>query len=89
MSSIWMISDITWRGFSLSHLATVESDQPRVRTMALVAHNIGLWIATKTEWNKVGQIGKNPKIEISLPAREQSGSSCTRINAEATLVRDS
>jgi general stress protein 26 len=77
-----------FEGFPLSHLATVEGDQPRVRMMTLVAHEGRLWMATKTEWNKVDQIAKNSRIEISVPARDESGSGCLRVTGKAHLIRD-
>lgn len=78
-----------FEGYPLAHLATLEGDQPRVRMMALIAHKRRLWMATKTHWEKVAQIGKNPKSEISLPARDNSGVGCIRITARAVLVQDS
>ena len=81
-----------WRhfeGFPLSHFATVEDDQPRVRMMALVAHDRKLWLATKTEWDKVEQIRRNPKAELTVPARDEKGAGCVRVTAVARQIEDS
>ena len=75
-------------GFPLAHLATVEGDQPRVRMMALVCHNEKLWFATKTEWDKAEQIRENPKVEVTIPARDQSRAGCLRITATARIVSE-
>ena len=80
-----------WNHFAalpLSHLATVEGDQPRVRMMTLVTHKGRLWLATKTEWDKVSQLLENPKIELTVPAKEQNQAGCVRITALANIVED-
>jgi len=72
----------------LVHLSTLDEDQPRVRAMALTAHEKKLWLVTRTADDKVEQIRKNPKIEFTLivPGKERTG--CLRTTAKAIIVED-
>jgi uncharacterized pyridoxamine 5'-phosphate oxidase family protein len=85
LSDIWY----HFEGFPLSHFATIEDDQPRVRMMTLVAYDSRLWLATKTEWDKVEQIRRNPKAELTVPARDEKGAGCVRVTAVARPIEDS
>jgi general stress protein 26 len=83
-------SDV-WKYFEnqpLIHLATIENDQPRVRLMSITAHKGKLWSATKTHWDKVAQIEKNPKIEFTMTVRNERGWGCLRATGNASIVRD-
>ncbi|MDH5375733.1 MAG: pyridoxamine 5'-phosphate oxidase family protein [Candidatus Bathyarchaeota archaeon] len=47
-------------------MATIDGDQPRVRSVTLINFNGKFWITTDTWSEKVKQIQKNPKVEISF-----------------------
>ncbi|MFW9910771.1 MAG: pyridoxamine 5'-phosphate oxidase family protein [Candidatus Thorarchaeota archaeon] len=73
----------------LAHVATIDGDQPRVRTMALITHDHTLWLVTHTSDNKVEQIKSNPKIEFTytVPGIDRTG--CLRTTATAEIIGDS
>ncbi len=57
----------------MGYLATCDGDQPRVRTMMPVLLDDGrLLMATFPHMEKIGQIAKNPKIEICFVDRKLS-----------------
>lgn len=81
-----------WHHFEtggLVHLSTLDGDQPRVRAMALTAHEKKLWLVTRTADDKVEQIRKNPKVEFTfgVPGKERTG--ILRTTAQAIIVEDS
>ena len=70
------------------HLSTLEGDQPRVRVMTLTECNQNLWVATRTEDDKVGQIRRNSKVEFTLIVRGEERTGCLRVTADAVIVED-
>jgi general stress protein 26 len=57
----------------IGYLATAEGDQPRVRAMMPVVADDGKFLtATFPTTKKVGQIEKNPKVEICFVDRKLS-----------------
>ena len=49
----------------VAFLATCDGDQPRVRPVSIaLCEGMNLWIATYTNWNKVGQLQRNPRVEV-------------------------
>ena len=57
-------------------LATVDKDQPRVRTMAIVSYDNQFWAVTFKGTPKLAQIEDNPKFELScdIHAEDDVGS---------------
>ncbi len=83
--------DEIWHYFEaggLAHLATLDGDQPRVRTMALTEHDRLLWIVTHTPWAKVEQIRKNPKVEFTFGVRGEKGYGVLRCTGRAVIIED-
>jgi uncharacterized pyridoxamine 5'-phosphate oxidase family protein len=77
-----------FEGFPLAHVATIEGNQPRVRAMSLISWDNKLWLATKTEWDKVEQIRRNNRVEFTVMLKTQERTGSLRITAEAALVDD-
>jgi uncharacterized pyridoxamine 5'-phosphate oxidase family protein len=51
----------------VAFLATCDGDQPRVRPLNIALYEgLNLWIASYTEWGKVGQLQRNPKVEVNV-----------------------
>jgi general stress protein 26 len=70
----------------MGYLATCDGDQPRVRAMMPVLMDDGrLLMATFPNFKKVGQITKNPKIEICFVDRKLSH---CRIEGKAVVSQD-
>ena len=48
-------------------LATCDGDQPRVRPLNIaMREGLTLWIASYSYWGKVGQLERNPKVEMTV-----------------------
>ncbi|MFW9808537.1 MAG: pyridoxamine 5'-phosphate oxidase family protein [Candidatus Thorarchaeota archaeon] len=77
-----------FEGFPLAHLSTIDGEQPRVRPLSLIAYNDNLWMATKTEWNKVNQIKQNNNVEFTLAPLSDNGTGSIRVTAEAKIIDD-
>jgi general stress protein 26 len=77
-----------FEGFPLAHVATIDGDQPRVRSMALIAYNKELWLATKTVWDKVSQIETNNRIEFIVEVRTEKGNGTLRCTGTADIIKD-
>jgi len=80
-----------WHHFEaggLAHVATIDNDQPRVRTMALTEHKKRLWLVTHTPWAKVEQIRKNPKIEFTFGVRGDNGYGVLRVTGKAEIIEE-
>ena len=77
-----------FEGYPLAHVATIEENHPRVRPMALITHGNDLWLASKTEWDKVVQIKKNNRVEFTVAPTSETGSGSLRITARAIIVVD-
>jgi general stress protein 26 len=77
-----------FEGFPLAHLATMDKNQPRVRPMSLISFNGKLWLATKTEWNKVEQIRHNNRVEFTIAPVSKDGTGSVRVSANAIIVED-
>lgn len=77
-----------FEGFPLAHLTTIEENQPRVRPMALITYDGKLWLATKTECDKVNQIRTNNKVEFTVALSNQDGTGSIRVTASAVIVDD-
>lgn len=70
----------------MGYLATAEGDQPRVRAMMPVVRDDGkLLMATFPSTKKVGQIAKNPKIEMCFVDRKLSH---CRFEGKAAVSQD-
>jgi len=70
----------------VGYLATCDGDQPRVRAMMPILRDDGtLLAATFPNTKKVGQITKNPKVEICFVDRKLSH---CRIEGEAVISQD-
>lgn len=51
----------------VAFLATCDGDQPRVRPVNIaLCDGMNLWIASYTNWGKVGQLERNPKVEVNV-----------------------
>jgi len=77
-----------WHHFQaggFAHFSTLDGDQPRVRMMALTAHDQRLWLVTRSSDDKVVQISKNPQAEFTyaIPGTERTG--CLRATVEAFI----
>ena len=72
----------------LIHLATLDENQPRVRTLALTVYDQKLWVVTRTGDDKVDQIRKNSSAEFTLAVRGKERTGCLRATAEAIIVDD-
>ncbi|MHA3963272.1 MAG: pyridoxamine 5'-phosphate oxidase family protein [Candidatus Thorarchaeota archaeon SMTZ1-45] len=84
LQEVW----VHFEGFPLAHLATVEGNQPRVRPMSLISIENRLWLATKTEWDKVGQIIANNKVEFTVAPLSKNGTGSIRATAIAVVIKD-
>ena len=84
LSEVWPL----FEAGGLVHLATLEGDQPRVRAMALTAHDQKLWVVTRTGDDKVVQIQKNSNVEFTYTVPGKGRTGCLRATAEATIVVD-
>jgi uncharacterized pyridoxamine 5'-phosphate oxidase family protein len=70
----------------MGYLATVDGDQPRVRTMMPILKDDGrLLMATFSNTKKLGQIAKNSKVEICFVDRKLSH---CRIEGRASVSGD-
>jgi general stress protein 26 len=70
----------------MGYLATCEGDQPRVRAMMPILRDDGTLLAATFPWTqKVGQLGKNPKVEICFVDRKLSH---CRIEGRAQISPD-
>jgi general stress protein 26 len=69
-------------------LATVETEQPRVRPVSLVNFDRRLWVLTGTDSAKTSQISKNPKIEFCLPFKEGEHNGYIRASGSARIIKD-
>lgn len=51
----------------IGFLATCDGDQPHVRPLNIaMREGLTLWIASYSYWGKVGQLERNPKVEMTL-----------------------
>ncbi|MBN2829488.1 MAG: pyridoxamine 5'-phosphate oxidase family protein [Candidatus Cloacimonetes bacterium] len=64
-------------------LASYDGEYPRVRPMILIVHDGRFWLATGTEDAKTTQLMKHPKIEVSVPLKENEQESFVRIKGIA------
>jgi uncharacterized pyridoxamine 5'-phosphate oxidase family protein len=69
-------------------LATIDGDQPRVRPVTLISFEDKYWIMTDKGSEKVKQIQKNPKVEISFIFKKNDLDCCLRITGLAEIVQD-
>ena len=72
----------------LAHFSTLDGDQPRVRMMALTAHDQKLWLVTRTGDDKIEQIRKNSKAEFTYAVPGKGRTGCLRATVEAIIVHD-
>lgn len=75
-----------FEGYPLAHLATIEGNQPRVRPMSLISVDNQLWLATKTQWNKVNQLEANNMVEFSIGPLNDHGTGSIRATATAVII---
>ncbi len=67
-------------------LATIEGDQPRVRPVTLINFEGKFWVTTETRSEKVKQIMKNPKVELSFIFKKENKNCCLRITGVAKII---
>lgn len=84
LGEIWSLLD----GFPLTHLATIDNDQPRVRPMALITHNDSIWLSSKSDWSKVEQIRDNNKVELTVAPISETITGSIRLTAIAEIEED-
>lgn len=72
----------------LIHLATLDGENPRVRMMSLIEHNEKLWLASRSHWDKIDQIRKNPNIEFTVPVRGEQEIGCIRVTGKAKIIEN-
>jgi pyridoxamine 5'-phosphate oxidase len=71
------------------HLATVENDQPRVRTLGFwFADETGFYFQTSTIKEIPNQLKKNPKTEACFYKHEGMIGTMLRISGEAEFIED-
>lgn len=75
-------------GFPLIHFATIDENQPRVRSMSLISYNDQLWLASKSSWAKVSQIKRNGRMEFILAMKGEKGVGTLRVTGTAELVNE-
>lgn len=78
-----------WRSFrpqQCIYLATVDSDQPRVRPVTLVHFQKRLYFITGSEDAKILQIKNNPKVEFCLLLEEGDHKGTLRGKCIANIV---
>jgi general stress protein 26 len=76
------------RGENSIFLATVESNQPRVRPVTLVENAGELFVLTGTADAKVSQIKTNNKVEVVRLIRFEDGGGYVRFSAIAKIIDD-
>ncbi|MGY5858407.1 MAG: pyridoxamine 5'-phosphate oxidase family protein [Candidatus Thorarchaeota archaeon] len=72
----------------LAHFATMDGDQPRVRMMALTAHDNKLWLVARTGDDKIGQIRKNSNGEFTFAVQGEGRTGCLRATVVAIIIDD-
>ncbi|MHA2082677.1 MAG: pyridoxamine 5'-phosphate oxidase family protein [Candidatus Thorarchaeota archaeon] len=77
-----------YENFPLAQVATIDGNQPRVRSMALITHKDRLWISSKTTWNKVTQIRANNRVEFTVQPRGNKSVGSIRTTCRATEIDD-
>ncbi|UCE11538.1 MAG: pyridoxamine 5'-phosphate oxidase family protein [Candidatus Thorarchaeota archaeon] len=84
LEDVWKL----FKGFPLIHFATVDNEQPRVRTMALIEQADRLWIATKTSWAKVEQLKANSNAEFVMGTQADGKPGCLRVTVITRIEND-
>ncbi|MFW9964766.1 MAG: pyridoxamine 5'-phosphate oxidase family protein [Candidatus Sifarchaeia archaeon] len=84
LQEIW----IHLEDFPLAHLATIDGNQPRVHPMTLISVENQLWLATKTEWDKVDQIIDNNRVEFTVAPLRKNRTGSIRATALAVVIED-
>ncbi len=69
-------------------LATMDGDQPRVRPVTLISFEDKYWIMTDKGSEKVKQVQKNPKVEISFLFKKKDLDCCLRVTGLAEIVKE-
>jgi general stress protein 26 len=77
-----------FKDFQHVFLATMESDQPRVRPVTLINFDGKFWVTTDTWSEKVKQIQKNPKVEFSFVFKKGDRDCCVRVTGLARIIKD-
>lgn len=72
----------------LANVATIDGNQPRVRMMTLNVWDNNLWLVTRSEDDKIGQIRKNSKMEFTYAVPGKGRTGCLRATGEAVIVED-
>jgi uncharacterized pyridoxamine 5'-phosphate oxidase family protein len=72
----------------LVSFATLDGDQPRVRTVTVIHLKDRYFIAAHAQDDKVTQIGSNPKSEFCLLTKRKDGFYQLRIECSAQIVDD-
>ena len=70
------------------NVATIDGDQPRVRTMALVPYNHQFWLVTFAGTAKLAQLATNKKVEISCDIYNKKSAGSIRGLGSAILCED-
>ena len=68
------------------YVATCVDDQPYVRAMMLIYREDRFFFATGSTDNKVGQITRNPRIEVCISIGDDEGS--LRLRGKMSFITD-
>jgi general stress protein 26 len=91
MTKISNLKEEAWshfEDFQYVFLATVESNQPRVRPVTLIYFDDKFWFMTGTKSAKVRQIRKNSKIEFCLYLQKEGNGCYVRVAGVARIIMD-
>jgi len=70
----------------VSFVATSVDNQPYVRAMMLIYHDNRFFYATGSTDNKVGQITRNPRVQVCMSIENDEGS--LRLRGEMSFITD-
>ena len=70
----------------VSYVATCVDGQPYVRAMMLIYRDDRFFFVTGSTDKKVGQITRNPRVEVCMPIENDEGS--LRLRGEMSFITD-
>ena len=76
------------KGETIIMLATVESNQPRVRPVTLIEHKGALYVLTGSSDAKTKQIQENQKVEVLKLVPHENLTGYIRFSAIAKIIKD-